>query len=268
MPSAPKRRRTSVGRRLTLLLASSTPAGYRPAATFDVAPLTGAVPAPPVARPAAPARGVPALDDCVPLAAGAYTLGEPGEERVVEVREVLVARYPVTNAHYAAFAEATGRQSGAKLADPELADHPATDVTFADAEAFCVWASARLGATARLPDGDEWEAAARSRDARPWPWGPTFDPERCNCAEAAWGWTVPVRSHPTGAGPCGAEQLAGNVWEWVADPPDADGWRTVRGGCYLDHAWGLRASRALPADPARATATTGFRIVIDIGSPT
>ena len=32
---------------------------------------------------------------------------------------------------------------------------------------------------------------------------------------------------------------------------------------YLDTGWGLRASRSQPADPARATPTTGFRIAID-----
>ena len=79
---------------------------------------------------------------------------------------------------------------------------------------------------------------------------------------------------PAGAGPCRStptpreparsapEQQAGNVWEWVADR-GADGWGVVRGGSYLDTAWGLRASRAQPADPARATNTTGFRIVIE-----
>ena len=51
-----------------------------------------------------------------------------------------------------------------------------------------------------------------------WPWGDTFDPERCNCVESGWGWTVPVRAHPKGAAPGGAEQLAGNVWEWVGRP--------------------------------------------------
>jgi len=193
------------------------------------------------------------MEGFVTVPAGTYRLGEPGEERAVMLRGVRIGRYPVTAAQLARFA---GRD-----ADPLLADHPAVMVTRADALAFCVWASEQLDAPVRLPTGTEWEAAARGEDGRPWPWGESFDPERCNCAEAAWGWTVPITAHPQGAGPSGAEQLAGNVWEWVADE-DEDGWGVVRGGSYLDHAWGVRASRALPADPERATQTTGFRIVI------
>jgi formylglycine-generating enzyme required for sulfatase activity len=194
------------------------------------------------------------MEGFVTVPAGSYRLGEPGEERTVVLRGVRIGRYPVTVAQLARFAGAE--------ADPLLADHPAVDVTRAGAEAFCAWASEELQASVRLPTGAEWEAAARGEDGRPWPWGESFDPERCNCAEAAWGWTVPVTAHPQGAGPTGAEQLAGNVWEWVADEGD-DGWGVVRGGCYLDHAWGVRASRALPADPERATRTTGFRVVIE-----
>ena len=77
--------------------------------------------------------------------------------------------------------------------------------------------------------------------------------------------TVPVTAHPDGASPFGAEQLAGNVWEWVADATH-DGWGVVRGGSYLDTGWGLRACRVQPADPERPTGTTGFRIAIDEGS--
>jgi formylglycine-generating enzyme required for sulfatase activity len=207
------------------------------------------------------ARAVPPLDALVELPAGRYAVGEPGEERVVVLERVLVGRWPVVNAQMKAFTAATGRPLTAKLDNAQLADHPATDVTRAEAEAFCAWASLVLDRPARLPSADEWEALARGTDARTWPWGEVFDESFCACAESGWGWTVPVTAHPAGAGPFGAEQLAGNVWEWVADRTP-DGWGVVRGGSYLDTGWGLRTSRSQPADPTRATPTTGFRIAI------
>jgi formylglycine-generating enzyme required for sulfatase activity len=214
-------------------------------------------------------RELPALDDCVRLPAGRYVLGDAGAERPVALAGAAIGRWPVVCAQIQTWVDATGRPVGgalaAKLAAAQLADHPATDLTRADAEAFCAWASERLGRRVRLPYGDEWEALARGMDRRPWPWGDVFDEQRCACAESGWGWTVAVGAHPAGAGPFGAEQQAGNVWEWVADTT-ADGWGVVRGGCYLDTGWGLRSARALPADPGRATATTGFRIAIEEGA--
>jgi formylglycine-generating enzyme required for sulfatase activity len=198
---------------------------------------------------------------------GRYRLGDGGE-RFAAVEEVLIGRRPVTTADFAAFVRDTARPVSAPLRrhleSEQLADHPATEVSFADAVAFCAWASAELGRSVRLPLGVEWEAAARGEDGRVWPWGDVFDPGRCNSVEAGWGWTVPVHAHPDGAAAGGAEQLAGNVWEWVGDAPDEDGWRTVRGGSYLDTEWGVRAARVLAADPARPTATTGFRIAIGL----
>src|SRR6478672_4600797 len=204
------------------------------------------------------------LDACVELEAGQYAVGEAGERREVALGPLAVGRYPVVVERFARFVADTGRpvaQSLArKLSAPELADHPVTDVTFDDAAAFCAWAGGRL------PSGDEWEAAARGADGRPWPWGDVFESDRCACVESGWGWTAPVGAHPSGASACGAEQLAGNVWEWVTDRTEDGDWRAVRGGSYLDHGWGVRAARVLTADPARATATTGFRIVTDPGS--
>ena len=207
------------------------------------------------------------LDESVELPAGSYRLGEPGEERAVGLDRVRLGRWPVVNSQARRFFEATGRSADAMLADrleaPALADHPVTGLSLEDAAAFCRWAAVELGRPVRLPTGDEWEALARGRDGRSWPWGDTFDPDRCACAESGWGWTVPVTAHPEGAGPFGAEQLAGNVWEWVADRTP-EGWGVVRGGSWLDHAWGLRASRALAAEPRRGTPTTGFRLAFDV----
>jgi toxoflavin biosynthesis protein ToxD len=211
-------------------------------------------------------RGSPPLDACVPVEAGVYRLGDAGE-RAVALEAVLIGRWPVATGQFRAFVEATARAVPTvlrrRLEAEQLADHPVAEVTFADAVEFCAWATGVLGRWVRLPRGDEWEAAARGGDGRSWPWGDVFHAERCNCVESGWGWTVPVRAHPDGAAAGGAEQLAGNVWEWVGDPPDEDGWRTVRGGSYLDTAWGVRCARTLSADPDRPTATTGFRIAID-----
>ncbi len=201
---------------------------------------------------------------------GRYRLGDGGD-RVVALEPVLVGRWPVTTAEFGAFVENTGRvvsrRLSQRLQSGALADHPVTEVTFADAVAFCEWAGAQWERPVRLPRGDEWEAAARGSEGRVWPWGDVFDPGRCNSVEAGWGWTVPVHAHPDGAAAGGAEQLAGNVWEWVGDAPDEDGWRVVRGGCYLDTEWGIRCARTLAADPARPTATTGFRIAIGLPGP-
>lgn len=167
----------------------------------------------------------------------------------VEIRGgVRIGRFPVTNAAFARF-----QPDHPRVGDPQLAGHPVVLVTRADAEAYCAW----LGA--RLPTSAEWSAAAGGAT---WPWGDAFDAARCNCAEAGWGWTTPVDAHPAGAAPCGAQDLAGNVWEWTADTR-ADGWGVLRGGSYLDTEHGVASVRELPADPARATATTGFRVVIE-----
>jgi formylglycine-generating enzyme required for sulfatase activity len=208
----------------------------------------------------------PRLDTPVELPAGTYRLGEPGEERNVRLARVRIGRWPVTNAQARRFVAATGLGVDAALAArldaPTLAQHPVTGLSLHDAEAFCAWAAAELGSRVRLPSGDEWEALARGKESRIWPWGDSFDADRCACDESGWGWTVPVTAHPEAAGPFGSEQQAGNVWEWVSDRTP-EGWGVVRGGSWLDREWGVRASRALAADPARGTETTGFRIAFD-----
>ena len=152
--------------------------------------------------------------------------------------------------HWAAEQEWTGHGYG----HPRFTQtdrHPVIGVTFYEAEAYCKWAGGRL------PTEAEWEKAARwdeeKQHARIWPWGDTWDPEKCNNPEdhnpAGGGYRVnqsaPVGSYPDGASPYGCMDMVGNAYEWVADwarsypgspePFDHTGaYHYVRGGCWDD----------------------------------
>ena len=133
---------------------------------------------------------------------------------------------------------------------PVLGDDgvPLTYVSRADAEAFCV------ANGVRLPTEIEWEAAARGGDDRLWPWGDESpDTTRATFGQGIGG-PSPSGLHPAGAAPCGALDLAGNVYEWTADGG-------VRGGSYLSGADELRCSARLPMHSAARDPYIGFRVV-------
>jgi formylglycine-generating enzyme required for sulfatase activity len=134
-----------------------------------------------------------------------------------------------------------GVGNGHFVPNPGHENHPATEVTWAGALAYCIWRGARL------PTEVEWEAAARGRDARPFPWGNQMPTPALAVIGLPSGTTLPVGSRPTGATPEGLQDMAGSLLEWTSSldrpyPYRADdgrenlrtpGERIVRGGNYI-----------------------------------
>ena len=124
--------------------------------------------------------------------------------------------YEVTNEQYGSAGEFT---------DPY---RPRDTISWFDAKDFC---EAR---GARLPDEWEWEYAARGPSLLTYPWGDIFVPENTvywdNRTEC-WG-TCDVGSHPGGVSWVGAQDMSGNVWEWMVNAYDSET-KVLRGGSFV-----------------------------------
>ena len=188
----------------------------------------------------------------LPVPGGEITL--EGNAGTFPVQPFAISKYPVTWAQYRSFLEAEDgyrqqrwwRGLAERQAQPgeqyrQQDNHPAENVSWYDAVAFCRWLSARLGYEVRLPTEWEWQQAATGGDpAREYPWGADWRPEYTNTLESGLGRTTAVGLYPQGASPVGALDMSGNVWEWCLnehDHPQRTGLsgtarRVVRGGSW------------------------------------
>jgi len=189
--------------------------------------------------------------------------------------------YEVTNALYKVCAEqgvcdppqASNSNSRVNYyGNPEFDNYPVIYVSWIQAKTYCEWREARL------PTEAEWEKAARGTDARIYPWGNELDETYANY-NLDIGDTTEVGSYESGKSPYHVYDMAGNVWEWVADwysetyyqrsptenpPGPASGdYRGLRGG-----SWGLvgvsvSASYRYASDPTEPNLDLGFRCAMD-----
>jgi serine/threonine-protein kinase len=228
---------------------------------------------------------------------GSFRMGNAREARARPVHRVqiergyFVGKYEVTWKQYGAFCAATGRKLPSKVIDEEFMGyfvaketHPVFGVTWHDADAYTIWAGLRL------PSEAEWEYAARGTDGRRFPWGHQGDisalanygqwaengEESRDFRDMSDGFshTNPVGAYPKGASPFGCLDMAGNVWEWVADsyaPYEAtegsgrkregDGRRRPgRGGCWGTLPSLLQTTARFPFPPQFKMSRLGFRV--------
>jgi formylglycine-generating enzyme required for sulfatase activity len=190
-----------------------------------------------------------------------------------------MGRYPVTNMQYNQFKKkffGKGKGKGKE-------NYPVVNVSWNDAMEYCRWLSNLLKAELPakmdlcLPTEAEWEKAARGTDGREYPWGNTFDKNKCNSSEGGKGGTTPIGLYsPQGDSPYGCADMAGNVWEWshslvqpypykVDDGRENEkgvGSRILRSGSYIVGASIVCCAIRLGGPPDGVTNHLGFRISI------
>lgn len=175
---------------------------------------------------------------------GRFTMGrDEGEineqpSHGVDLREYALDRTEVTAAEFAEFLTAAGNEGDRYFTPDEQATvvavpgrggerarfaarpgyerHPANNVSWHGADAYCRWRGKRL------PTEAEWEKGARGPDERIYPWGD--EPPAGSLARFGQSWPeqrldvlLPVDSLAPGASPYGLLHMAGNVLEWVHD---------------------------------------------------
>jgi formylglycine-generating enzyme required for sulfatase activity len=223
----------------------------------------------------------------IDIATGGEVQLEGKATEVFTVKPLRISRYPITWQQYGAFLNAEDgyhdRRWWRKLVQRKqpgdtrwgFQNHPAINIAWSDAVAFCRWLSehspAGGGMIIRLPTEWEWQWVAQGGVMkRKYPWGNDWNPARANSHESGTGRTMAVGMYPLGS-PEGetVADLAGNVWEWCLNEYDhpasrqigGEVSRTLRGGSWLDFPGDLRTAKREEFSPDDRDGDIGFRVV-------
>ncbi|MBN1177578.1 MAG: SUMF1/EgtB/PvdO family nonheme iron enzyme [Anaerolineae bacterium] len=228
--------------------------------------------------------------------AGPFTMGSAADDaypheqpaHTVTLSAFWIDETEVTTDQYRLCVEAGGcavPNSRTAYDDPAYANHPMVYVTWEQADAYCLWLAGETGWPVHLPTEAQWEKAA-SWDAATgakhlYPWGdaaPTAD--LLNYLGSGLNRTTVTGNYPAGASPYGALDMAGNVWEWVADwyganyyaaseqavdpqGPASGSQRVMRGGSYGFGAFQARTTHRDAGGAGAKGGGLGFRCAVD-----
>jgi len=229
--------------------------------------------------------------------AGKFTMGndsgdsdeKPAHE--VDLDSFWIDQTEVTNAMYQLCVQAkkcNPPSDETYFGKEQYANYPVVYVSWNDASQYCTWAGRRL------PTEAEWEKTARGVNHRVYPWGNEFSCQKGNFDDETKfdpyvvpggpncdgnEYLSPVGSYSSGKSHYGVLDMAGNVWEWVADwysdtyysnspsmnpmGPASGKLRVLRGGSWSVSVNVVRSSNRYNFDPATSSSDIGFRCAMD-----
>lgn len=234
----------------------------------------------------------------IAVPAGEFTMGSDKYSAEKPVQKITLNKYYidkllVTNAMFQKFVDATkyatdaekagagmvriGRRwkkvEGASWKKPDgltditgKEDHPVSQVSYNDALAYCQWAKRDL------PTEAQWEKAARGTDGREYPWGNDEPNDTMANFDNIVGNTTKVKQYEKGQSHFGANDMAGNVYQWCKDwygegeraaknpaGPAQGTDRVIKGGSFLEGAESLRSANRDRYEPSYSSFLFGFR---------
>ena len=246
------------------------------------------------------AEAIPPVDEIVDNAgvamvlvpAGDFVMGsgdrdpnrEPDEQpsHKVYLDSYYIDKFEVTNRLYQDCVEAgkcrppidsSSFSRASYYGNPQYYNYPVIYVDWNMAKTYCEWRGIHL------PTEAQWEKAARGTDGRIYPWGENIDCTHANYVGGQNGLcvgdTTVVGSYESGISPYGVYDMAGNVWEWVADwysstyysssrsinplGPETGQNRVFRGGPWSDFESAARSAGRAYGAPVFSHDAIGFR---------
>lgn len=194
--------------------------------------------------------------------------------RTFQVDDFYIAKYPITNAQYAVYVNATGKKP--EYWDDNLFNQPlqpVVGVSWFDGIDYCEWLSTKIGYKVLLPTEQQWQRAAQGDDERAYPWGNEWNTSHCrNSVGGYWGSAGNLSSvkeyEDKGNSPYEVVDMVGNVWEWCLtswetgsqSTEETDG-RVLRGGSWFNFdKYGFRCDFRSGSFPQGRFNYLGFRI--------